>query len=86
VHICSYFPHDENTAHGEAHLTVGVKGMGIKHAIENEGWTILSTDVKRREVKFQCCSNNYTLLEYYLHLQRKPLYYLVSMATHKLLG
>jgi len=53
--------------------------MGIKHAIENEGWSILSTDVKRSEVKFQCCSNNYTLLEYYIHLQRKPLYYLVSL-------
>uniref|UniRef100_A0A1I8BKC5 Neur_chan_LBD domain-containing protein n=1 Tax=Meloidogyne hapla TaxID=6305 RepID=A0A1I8BKC5_MELHA len=54
-------------------------GIGIDNCIPNEGWNVLSTDVSRREVKFHCCQNNYTLLEFKLHIQRKPLFYLVNL-------
>lgn len=40
---------------------------------------IASFTVSRREVKFHCCENNYTLLEFKLHIQRKPLFYLVNL-------
>lgn len=35
--------------------------------------------VKRREVKYACCPNNYTLLQLTLYLRRKPLFYLVNL-------
>uniref|UniRef100_A0A183CB35 Neur_chan_LBD domain-containing protein n=1 Tax=Globodera pallida TaxID=36090 RepID=A0A183CB35_GLOPA len=54
-------------------------GISIEHCIPNEGWNILSTEVSRREVKFHCCENNYTLLEFKLHIQRRPLFYLVNL-------
>ncbi|KAI1727886.1 neurotransmitter-gated ion-channel ligand binding domain-containing protein [Ditylenchus destructor] len=64
-----YFPHNETDD----------EAIGTKHCIENEGWNILSTDVLRREEKFQCCENNYTLLDFHIHIQRKPLFYLVNL-------
>ncbi|KAL3110445.1 hypothetical protein niasHT_019306 [Heterodera trifolii] len=61
------------------HDTIASGGISIEHCIPNEGWNILSTEVSRREVKFACCENNYTLLEFKLHIQRRPLFYLVNL-------
>ena len=63
-----YFPHNIS----------GKPAISTRHCIENEEWNILGTKVIRLESKFDCCVNNYTLLEFHIHLQRKPLYYVVS--------
>lgn len=33
----------------------------------------------RRELKYACCPNNYTNLEFMLDIKRKPLFYLVNL-------
>lgn len=35
--------------------------------------------MKRIVNKYACCPNNYTLLEFHLFVQRKPLYYIISL-------
>ncbi|KAI6183746.1 Mutant ACR-23-like protein [Aphelenchoides bicaudatus] len=63
-----YFPDNASTS-----------AIGTDNCIENEGWNIINTDVYRREQKYACCPNNYTLLEFGIHIQRKPLYYLINL-------
>ncbi|CCG28066.1 Acetylcholine receptor DES-2-like protein [Caenorhabditis elegans] len=53
--------------------------IGTSNYLENEGWYILQTKIKRQEVKYACCPNNYTLLQLTLYLRRKPLFYLVNL-------
>ncbi|TKR80183.1 hypothetical protein L596_014298 [Steinernema carpocapsae] len=53
--------------------------IGMDQCIENEGWHILGTTVRRKEVKYDCCANKYTLLEFSLLIRRKPLFYLVNL-------
>uniref|UniRef100_A0A8R1E138 Acetylcholine receptor subunit alpha-type des-2 n=1 Tax=Caenorhabditis japonica TaxID=281687 RepID=A0A8R1E138_CAEJA len=53
--------------------------IGTSNYLENEGWYILQTKIKRNEVKYACCPNNYTLLQLTLYLRRKPLFYLVNL-------
>ncbi|CAI2335461.1 unnamed protein product [Caenorhabditis sp. 36 PRJEB53466] len=53
--------------------------IGTTNCIENEGWNVLSTSVVRHENKYDCCPNNYTLLEFRLTIQRKPLYYIINL-------
>jgi hypothetical protein len=53
--------------------------ISTKHCLSNEEWNIVGTKVIRSEVKFDCCKNNYTLLDFYIHIQRKPLFYLVNL-------
>ncbi|KAK0394578.1 hypothetical protein QR680_000815 [Steinernema hermaphroditum] len=53
--------------------------IGTSNYLENEGWYILKTTVKRKEVKYSCCPNKYTLLKLTLYLRRKPLFYLVNL-------
>uniref|UniRef100_A0A914DE67 EF-hand domain-containing protein n=2 Tax=Acrobeloides nanus TaxID=290746 RepID=A0A914DE67_9BILA len=65
----NYLPHN-----GTNHIP-----FGIHNCIENEGWNILGTDVKRREVLYNCCPNKYSLMEFTLYIQRKPLYYIVNL-------
>ncbi|CAB3404703.1 unnamed protein product [Caenorhabditis bovis] len=48
------------------------QAIGTKNCIENEGWNVLSTHAIRQENKYDCCPNNYTLLEFHLSIQRKP--------------
>ncbi|CAJ0963491.1 unnamed protein product, partial [Mesorhabditis belari] len=60
-----YFPYSER--------------IGTSNYLENEGWYIMSTKIVRKEVKYSCCPNKYTLLELTLHLRRKPLFYLVNL-------
>lgn len=40
-----------------------------------------SFTVARINRKFDCCPNNYTILELSLTVQRKPLYYLINLVT-----
>ncbi|KAI1721016.1 neurotransmitter-gated ion-channel ligand binding domain-containing protein [Ditylenchus destructor] len=61
------------------------EGFGVEHCIENEAWNILRTEVVRHEVKFKCCANNYTLLEFYLVIQRKPLFYFINLIIPSLM-
>ncbi|CAD6192568.1 unnamed protein product [Caenorhabditis auriculariae] len=53
--------------------------IGTANCIENEGWNEAS--VVRHENKYECCPNNYTLLEFRLMMQRKPLYYIINLIT-----
>lgn len=53
--------------------------IGISNFLENEGWYLLKTAVKRKEVKYSCCPNKYTLLKLTLYLRRKPLFYLINL-------
>ncbi|EGT54971.1 hypothetical protein CAEBREN_30784 [Caenorhabditis brenneri] len=53
--------------------------IGTSFYLELEKWYILQTKIKRREVKYACCPNNYTLLQLTLYLRRKPLFYLVNL-------
>uniref|UniRef100_A0A1I7XT94 Neur_chan_LBD domain-containing protein n=1 Tax=Heterorhabditis bacteriophora TaxID=37862 RepID=A0A1I7XT94_HETBA len=62
-------------AHNESHA------IGTDNCIENEGWNVLSTSVERHVNKYDCCPNNYTLLEFNLDIQRKPLYYVINLIT-----
>lgn len=55
--------------------------IGTKHCLPNEGFDILSTSVERKVMKYACCVNNYTLLEYSLYIQRRPLYYIVNLVA-----
>ncbi|VDM37708.1 unnamed protein product [Toxocara canis] len=54
-------------------------GIGLHHCLENEEWHILGSYAERRVMKYSCCANNYTLLEYHLFIQRKPLFFLVNL-------
>ncbi|TKR73980.1 hypothetical protein L596_021215 [Steinernema carpocapsae] len=60
-----YIPHDT--------------GLGTSNYLSNEGWSLMGTRAKRKEVKYVCCPVNYTLLEYTLYLRRRPLFYLVNL-------
>ncbi|KAI6183644.1 hypothetical protein M3Y97_00510900 [Aphelenchoides bicaudatus] len=53
--------------------------LGTSNFLENEGWYLFKTTVKREEVKYSCCPNKYTLLRLTLFLRRKPLFYLVNL-------
>ncbi|EJW88493.1 acetylcholine receptor subunit alpha-type des-2 [Wuchereria bancrofti] len=53
--------------------------VGTTNYIENEGWHILRTTVKKKEVKYECCPNKYTLLSITLYLRRKPLFYIINL-------
>uniref|UniRef100_A0A1I7SJY6 Neur_chan_LBD domain-containing protein n=1 Tax=Bursaphelenchus xylophilus TaxID=6326 RepID=A0A1I7SJY6_BURXY len=55
--------------------------IGVENCIENEEWNIIQTSVSRIERKYRCCPNNYTLLEFYINIQRKPLYYITNLIT-----
>ncbi|CAI5441634.1 unnamed protein product [Caenorhabditis angaria] len=55
------------------------KEIGTSNCIENEGWNVLTTAANRLENKYDCCPNNYTLLEFNLTIQRKPLYYIINL-------
>uniref|UniRef100_A0AC35TS69 Acetylcholinesterase n=1 Tax=Rhabditophanes sp. KR3021 TaxID=114890 RepID=A0AC35TS69_9BILA len=57
------------------------EAIGTKHCLPNEGWDILGTAVQRKEMKYSCCVNEYTLLEYSILIQRKPLYYIVNLVA-----
>ncbi|KAI1727933.1 neurotransmitter-gated ion-channel ligand binding domain-containing protein [Ditylenchus destructor] len=53
--------------------------IGTSNFLENEGWYLLRTAVRRKEVKYSCCPNKYTLLKLTLYLRRKPLFYLINL-------
>ncbi|KAL3994734.1 Neurotransmitter-gated ion-channel ligand binding domain family protein [Acanthocheilonema viteae] len=53
--------------------------VGTTNYIENEGWHILKTSVKKEETKYECCPNKYTLLSITLYLRRKPLFYIINL-------
>uniref|UniRef100_A0A0M3J0D5 Acetylcholine receptor subunit alpha-type des-2 (inferred by orthology to a C. elegans protein) n=1 Tax=Anisakis simplex TaxID=6269 RepID=A0A0M3J0D5_ANISI len=53
--------------------------IGTSNYIENEGWSILRTSVKRKEVKYECCPDKYTMLYLTIYLRRKPLFYIVNL-------
>lgn len=69
--------------------------IGTQNCIENEGWNVLSTSgplfellasqifysVQRHVNKYDCCPNNYTLLEFQLYIQRKPLYWVINLVA-----
>ncbi|KAE9555158.1 hypothetical protein FO519_001653 [Halicephalobus sp. NKZ332] len=73
--------HDNKAINYFPHNVSGKSAISTKHCIENEEWNILGTKVVRLESKFDCCVNNYTLLEFHVHLQRKPLYYVINLIT-----
>ncbi|KAI6218333.1 hypothetical protein M3Y99_01716700 [Aphelenchoides fujianensis] len=54
-------------------LDEGGEAIGTDNCIENEGWNIIQTEGKR------VLSLRYTLLEFAIHIQRKPLYYLTNL-------
>ncbi|VDK70155.1 unnamed protein product [Onchocerca ochengi] len=53
--------------------------VGMTNYIENEGWHIFRTAVKKKEMKYDCCPNKYTLLSATLYLRRKPLFYIINL-------
>ncbi|CAD5231454.1 unnamed protein product [Bursaphelenchus xylophilus] len=53
--------------------------IAVDNCIENEGWNIIQTSVHRIVKKYKCCANNYTLLEFEMVIQRKPLYYITNL-------
>ncbi|KAL3097541.1 hypothetical protein niasHS_003989 [Heterodera schachtii] len=53
--------------------------IGTSNYLENEGWYLLSSTMRREEVKYTCCPNKYTLLKLTLYLRRKPLFYLINL-------
>ncbi|CAJ0915410.1 unnamed protein product, partial [Mesorhabditis belari] len=53
--------------------------VGTSNYLINEGWTLMGTQVERHEMKYVCCPNNYTLLDFTLYLKRRPLFYLVNL-------
>ncbi|CAB3397017.1 unnamed protein product [Caenorhabditis bovis] len=53
--------------------------IGLSNFLENDGWSVLITNVIRETKKYTCCPNNYTLLNYDLIIQRKPLYYVLNL-------
>uniref|UniRef100_A0AC34QMU4 Uncharacterized protein n=1 Tax=Panagrolaimus sp. JU765 TaxID=591449 RepID=A0AC34QMU4_9BILA len=71
--------HDNKAINYFPHNVSGKPAISTRHCIENEEWNVLGTKVVRKELKFDCCANNYTLLEFHIHLQRKPLYYVVNL-------
>uniref|UniRef100_A0A914PZJ3 Neurotransmitter-gated ion-channel ligand-binding domain-containing protein n=1 Tax=Panagrolaimus davidi TaxID=227884 RepID=A0A914PZJ3_9BILA len=68
-HAINYFPYNGSNK----------PAISTKHCLSNEEWNIVGTKVIRSEVKFDCCKYNYTLLDFYIHIQRKPLFYLVNL-------
>ncbi|EYB86003.1 hypothetical protein Y032_0287g1461 [Ancylostoma ceylanicum] len=67
--LIDYFPY--NVTHA----------IGTANCIDNEGWSVLKTSVQRHVNHYDCCPNNYTLLEFHLDIQRKPLYYVINLIT-----
>ncbi|VDL73823.1 unnamed protein product [Nippostrongylus brasiliensis] len=67
--LIDYFPHNRSHA------------IGTSNCIDNEGWNVLKTSVERQVNHYDCCPNNYTLLEFNLAIQRKPLYYVINLIT-----
>ncbi|CAI5453606.1 unnamed protein product [Caenorhabditis angaria] len=55
------------------------KAIGVSNCLENDGWNLLKTIGRRHVRKYDCCPNNYTLLEFDFVLARKPLYYIVNL-------
>ncbi|CAI4227023.1 unnamed protein product [Auanema sp. JU1783] len=55
------------------------KEVGTSNYLPNEGWSLMATGALRKEVKYVCCPNNYTLLDFTLYLRRRPLFYLVNL-------
>uniref|UniRef100_A0A914I2S9 Uncharacterized protein n=1 Tax=Globodera rostochiensis TaxID=31243 RepID=A0A914I2S9_GLORO len=53
--------------------------IGTSNYLENEGWYLLKSTMRREEVKYSCCPNKYTLLKLTLYLRRKPLFYLINL-------
>ncbi|TKR73377.1 hypothetical protein L596_020691 [Steinernema carpocapsae] len=72
--------HDMTSIDYHIYNDTGKEGaIGMDQCIENEGWHIMGSTVKRKEVKYDCCVNKYTLLEFSLLIKRKPLFYLVNL-------
>ncbi|KAE9551089.1 hypothetical protein FO519_005704 [Halicephalobus sp. NKZ332] len=53
--------------------------IGTSNFLENEAWYLVKTTIKRKEVKYSCCPNAYTLLKLTLYLRRKPLFYIINL-------
>uniref|UniRef100_A0A914XEH2 Uncharacterized protein n=1 Tax=Plectus sambesii TaxID=2011161 RepID=A0A914XEH2_9BILA len=53
--------------------------VGTSSYLENEGWHVQLFKATRRELKYSCCPNNYTILELTLHIKRKPLFYVINL-------
>ncbi|CAI5451155.1 unnamed protein product [Caenorhabditis angaria] len=53
--------------------------IGLSNFLENDAWSVVSTHVIREEKKYECCPNNYTMLNYHIIIRRKPLYYVLNL-------
>ncbi|VDN50698.1 unnamed protein product [Dracunculus medinensis] len=78
--IFGSWTHDNKAVDYEANSD-GENAIGSNHLLENEEWQLLGSQVEKKEVKYECCVNNYTLLVYKLHIRRKPLFYLVNLVA-----
>uniref|UniRef100_A0AC35TZG4 Neur_chan_LBD domain-containing protein n=1 Tax=Rhabditophanes sp. KR3021 TaxID=114890 RepID=A0AC35TZG4_9BILA len=58
-----------------------MNSLGISNYINNEAWSLTYAPCVRKSVKYDCCPNNYTLIEYTLHLRRRPLSYFVHLVV-----
>ncbi|VDP11621.1 unnamed protein product [Onchocerca flexuosa] len=83
-----YFPYD----HQNCTLTLGSwtsslallnytvdKTVNMQSYIPNEEWEVLSFNLHRNEYLYACCQEPWVIIEGFLIIRRKPLYYVVNL-------
>ncbi|VDK70152.1 unnamed protein product [Onchocerca ochengi] len=83
-----YFPYD----HQNCTLTLGSwtsslsllnytvdKTVNMQSYIPNEEWDVLSFSLHRNEYLYACCQEPWVIIEGFLIIRRKPLYYIVNL-------
>lgn len=54
-------------------------GIDTSTYMKNLEWNLVKSEVKRHEVKYACCPNIYPDVTFYIHFQRRSLFYVLNL-------
>ncbi|XP_052792180.1 neuronal acetylcholine receptor subunit alpha-7-like [Mya arenaria] len=85
----TYFPFDTQVCklqfgswsyHGwDLNLTGMTSAADISMFVSNGEWDIIGVPAERNEIKYTCCPEPYPDVRFYVHMRRKPLFYLLNL-------